>query len=386
MSSSDAASTATAGDAGRTSGGRGGRGGRAYCRGAAGRGDHTYGGRGRTGTNRTVFKGDTDDMNGNVFQCFLERRDRRQYEKTVEALEGYVKKTLKYHEDIADLFGPEMKNPEVEKPKELGEKPTELDKAIQQEEAKAYVKRTRILTSNMSTIFSIVWGQCSEDMKTKLKSTPGYAETTKEDVVWLLKKIKGISLKFDEKRNAFLSALDARASFLYCRQKQGQTNVAFRDELKAWTDTIEFYGGSVAECHTLVPEKGPRETTLSVAAREKIAYDSTLGMAFVRNKADTDRYGLLITELANNYAKDNDEYPKSLQEAFELLESYTLPTLTRARNTSGSGNPTSSTVTSPEASALTFAQTAEAVPGNNGETHDWNTGVVQNTCGPYDYQ
>ena len=33
-------------------------------------------------------------MNGNVFQCFAEQRDRRQYEKTVEALEGYTKKTL----------------------------------------------------------------------------------------------------------------------------------------------------------------------------------------------------------------------------------------------------------------------------------------------------
>lgn len=86
-------------------------------------------------------------MNGNVFQCFsLEQRDRRQYEKTIEALEGYVKKTLKYHEDIVDLFGPDMKNPEIEKPKELGDKTTDLDRTIQQEdEAKDYVKRTRIL-------------------------------------------------------------------------------------------------------------------------------------------------------------------------------------------------------------------------------------------------
>jgi hypothetical protein len=122
---------------------------------------------------------------------------------------------LKYHEDIAGLFDPEeMKNPEIQKPKELGEKPTDFDRAIQQEEAKDYVKRARILKSNMSTVFSVIWGQCSDDMKTKLKSTPGFAEATKEDCTWLLKKIKGISLKFDEMRNAFLSASDARGSFL----------------------------------------------------------------------------------------------------------------------------------------------------------------------------
>lgn len=120
----------------------------------------------------------------------------------------------------------------------------------------------------MSTTFSVVWGQCSDDMKTKLKSAPGYAETTKEDCTWLLKKKKSISLKFDEKCNGFLSALDARGSFLSnCCQKQGQPNVAFRDELKAWADTIEFYVGRVSECYTLVPERGSGGGFLSMEQR-----------------------------------------------------------------------------------------------------------------------
>ena len=34
-------------------------------------------------------------MNGNVFECFKEKTDRRQYAKTVAALEGYAEKTLK---------------------------------------------------------------------------------------------------------------------------------------------------------------------------------------------------------------------------------------------------------------------------------------------------
>ena len=94
-------------------------------------------------------------MNGNVFQCFAEQRDRRQYEKTVEALEGYTtKKTLKYHEDFAaDLFGGDMRTPQIKKPRELGKEATDLDKAIQQEESRDYVKRSCILKSNMSAFF-----------------------------------------------------------------------------------------------------------------------------------------------------------------------------------------------------------------------------------------
>jgi hypothetical protein len=147
-----------------------------------------------------------------------------------------------------------------------------LDNAIQQEEARDYVKRSRILKSNVSTIFSIIWGQCSNDMKNKLRYMPGYSTTSKEDCVWLLEKTKGISLKFDEKRNGlFLSALNARNGFLSCAQKSNPSNVEYCDELKSWADTIKFYGGTVAESHEMVPVISPVGSTRSVAKRKKIA-------------------------------------------------------------------------------------------------------------------
>jgi hypothetical protein len=40
-------------------------------------------------------------MNENVFECYDEQTDRRQYAKTLEALDGYVKKGMKYSEDLA---------------------------------------------------------------------------------------------------------------------------------------------------------------------------------------------------------------------------------------------------------------------------------------------
>jgi hypothetical protein len=43
-------------------------------------------------------------MNGDVFECYDEQSDRRQFAKTVEALEGHVKKSLTFSEDVASLF------------------------------------------------------------------------------------------------------------------------------------------------------------------------------------------------------------------------------------------------------------------------------------------
>lgn len=53
-------------------------------------------------------------MNGNVFECYEEQSDRRQYAKTLEALEAYVKKSLKYSEDLAVLFAETMAAPTIE--------------------------------------------------------------------------------------------------------------------------------------------------------------------------------------------------------------------------------------------------------------------------------
>jgi hypothetical protein len=55
-------------------------------------------------------------MNGNVFECFYKQGNKQQYAKTVEALEGYAKRTLRFPEDFASLFAPEASEPVVEKP------------------------------------------------------------------------------------------------------------------------------------------------------------------------------------------------------------------------------------------------------------------------------
>lgn len=68
-------------------------------------------------------------MNAIVFQCYEEQSDRRQFVKTKDALDAYVKKNLKYNEDLASLFADVMTMPEFEMPEEL---PAEITPAADQ--------------------------------------------------------------------------------------------------------------------------------------------------------------------------------------------------------------------------------------------------------------
>ena len=105
-------------------------------------------------------------MNGHVFQgCYEEQSDRRQYAKTIEALETYANTSGLYNpEDLAPLFAETMTAPTIAMPEEPGADPTRAQDMIYTEKLKQFVKRESTLISNMATIHSVVWGQCSEVM------------------------------------------------------------------------------------------------------------------------------------------------------------------------------------------------------------------------------
>ena len=50
------------------------------------------------------FEGETPEMNKNVFQALTESNDRRQFTRTMEALERYINKKLKYPGDLRSLY------------------------------------------------------------------------------------------------------------------------------------------------------------------------------------------------------------------------------------------------------------------------------------------
>ncbi|KAI2513612.1 hypothetical protein MHU86_752 [Fragilaria crotonensis] len=348
--------------ANNASGGRGGnrqRGNRAgRTRGASGQQQ------GSSSNNRSVFTGNTDDMNGHVFQCFEEQSDRRQYAKTIKALDGYVKKNLTYSADMAPLFASKMEMPAINLPEDLEEGAGETMKMIFAED----VKRTRALASNAATVYTVIWGQCSEDMKARVKTHEGYTEkSTKNDCFWLLRQIKSVTLQFDESKNGFLSLLDARHSFLACKQLIGQSADEYAKCLLGWADTIETHGGNVAANYELIPAIDRAGNARSIEARKDIARERTLGIALIRS-ADASRYGTLITDLANQYAKGKDEYPTDVVAAKSLLVMYKTPT-NAPTNRSGTAS-RSQPAASPEATAMTFAQRNALVAGTNGVTHD----------------
>ncbi|KAI2513803.1 hypothetical protein MHU86_586 [Fragilaria crotonensis] len=142
---------------------------------------------------------------------------------------------------------------------------------------------------------------------------------------------------FDAKKNPLLSALEARRGFINCKQfpgqtvdncKQfpGQTVDKFFEELRAWADTVEYYGGgsSYSKHYELVSKADNDGIKRSNEERRKhIAKDTTLVMSFISGADHQQRYGTLITSLPNSYAMGKEYlYPIDITSAYGLLVNY----------------------------------------------------------------
>ena len=71
------------------------------------------------------------------------------------------------------------------------------EKVILKNRLSEFVKRESVLTKNVKTVYSLIWGQCTDVMQQKIGSHSDY-ETTKDvsDAIGLLKTIKSIMFNF----------------------------------------------------------------------------------------------------------------------------------------------------------------------------------------------
>ncbi|KAI2509415.1 Reverse transcriptase (RNA-dependent DNA polymerase) [Fragilaria crotonensis] len=286
-----------------------------------------------------------------------------------EALEAYVKKNLKFAEDLTPLFSEEMENPQLEMPVELDPEASIVEKAIWDQELREFVKRKSAFKGNLATIQAVVLGQCSEAMKDKLKSLTEFKSETKiNNCFWLLQQIRSITLQFDEKKNGFISIMNAQRSFLNCKQQVGQSPASYLEDLRAWAVTIDHHGGTIAVNYKLIPAVNEDGTAVTDDDRRSRAYEKTLAIALITG-SDPSRYGTLVAHLSNQYAMGRDEYPSNVTAAYNLLVNYRTPeNTTRPRQQQAAPNATGTT-RSDTGSGMTFAQQG-SVAGNNGLTHD----------------
>jgi hypothetical protein len=103
-------------------------------------------------------RGNTDRINGNVFQAPSEQHDIMHFQRNVEALDAYVRKNMTYYTDVAPLSPANCKNPTITLPTMGPYSAGELVHIIFQEEVKDHVKPYCIILNNLAAVYAILGG------------------------------------------------------------------------------------------------------------------------------------------------------------------------------------------------------------------------------------
>ena len=199
-----------------------------------------------------------------------------------------------------------------------------------------YIKKRDKIGANLKKLFSLVWEQCTELMRTKLQQMPSFDEINgHQDAIGLIKLIKGLTFKFDVKQYSPMAMVHIDTRLYKFTQGSQVTDALYYEQFKSLVEVIEHYQGKIGhhpklilqELEILAKDKFYPETPLTsiVAMEPTIIHAATenarqkyLACLFL-NGADKSRYESLVYGVMNDYVKGLDTYPKTLQDVFALL-------------------------------------------------------------------
>ena len=279
----------------------------------------------------TSFKGKVKGMNGNTFVCHGETTAPTQYTDTMEELGRYASHTYKYGEDIQDLVR-NLRETVVVKPAKVEEDDKDpTNKRIWEKQVDEYVKRLNLYESNKKGLYSVIWDQCSPALQARMESLNDYNDIERRsDCLKLLQEIRSSVYQFETQAYIHESMLKTKEDLYRMKQKEDESTNDYRKRFREQLEMIRHYQGSFGDDIGLIRDEyrrqgldGEKEDRRSDSwpKMEKLSIDRAQGMAFLRN-ANTQKYGLLMTDLANQFSRKNDQYPSNLTEAYNLLVNF----------------------------------------------------------------
>jgi hypothetical protein len=167
---------------------------------------------------KSKFEGRCKELEGYVYDiCGAQQAN--QYMKTTEEIGLYVSQHYSHGADIGTAVQT-LARPVI---KDLADPAPDASLAVKkrwEDQLKRWNQRMDTLEENISKLYNLVWGQCSDALRAKIESQPEFARIRDYPMegIELLKLIKTISFKFEPQVYKPLAIDDAMRKFMSARQ------------------------------------------------------------------------------------------------------------------------------------------------------------------------
>ena len=309
-------------------------GGRGRGRGGRGRGPSRP--RNQHSTSTSIkFHGDCTELKDQIYDC-SDYRQADRFHQTTKKLVEYVGREYTYGGDIASSLSnlrlfeiPIPVAPVPDDPDNITAADRQAEK-LHEKRLEMCLKREMILGDNVQKAYSLILGQSTDLLQTKLKQqTEWDMVSSNRDGIELLRLIQQIVFKFEDQKYLPLALYNAKAHLYSFRQG----NLTCDEYLKKFTSLVDIATSYEGQLHdtpirdymtVLKHDENARYDALTPAQRLEIDVAShelwcaTMFMA----QSDKRRYGKLTEELENNFTKGNNDYPIDMVRAFAMLNEY----------------------------------------------------------------
>jgi hypothetical protein len=296
------------------------------------------------------------------------------YETTTEFLINHIRKTFPSGNDIATALE-ELQRYSIAQHKPTFQFSTEADPVMRDAEDEqfkiefkaefdGYMKRKQSLETNITKAYAFLWEQCTKGMQTKIESNSDFNSTIKGDPIELLKVIKQYALNYHEHRDEMLIILDALRMLLNLKQKEGDSLHDYTKRFKTSRDVMRSHIGGplqLTKCVTAMSDYDPNNPDKIEICNER-AFNQLLAFTYLEN-SDKAKYGTLLNGLQTQQSLKNNQYPKSLTEANNVLSNHRFdnsnnktPTDIGERDKDDNKEKNSQERTKEESPELSFAQ------------------------------
>jgi hypothetical protein len=184
------------------------------------------------------------------------------------------------------------------------------------------------LEENVKTVYSLIFGQCTEAIRAKLESVGNHqAISVASNGIELLKNIKRIMYNFQSQKYGPLGLYESKRRFYLMSQEKHMTVTIYLERFQNSVEVIKHCGGIIGPDPGLVDATirsakpmmtRDTETAEQLLAAEKYTKKQYLACAFLMG-SDQHQYGKLIEDLENDYTQRRDNYTKTLVDAYYNL-------------------------------------------------------------------
>ena len=273
------------------------------------------------------FEGKCPDLKGHIYDA-SDSRQSDQYMKTTREIAEYVGRTYKYGGDVR-LAVETLTIPTFPVPTDPAAGASRTDIRIWEKLVDEHVKRLSHLTENIKTLYSLVWGQCSDVMRQKIEAHATYAAIYNSgDGLGLLRALKTTAFHFQGQKYIGHSVQEALKRYYNCAQGKFATTQSYMEHFQNTLDVVVHCGGTIAGNpgmeDSIIAERGLTLVDLTAAVRADIKADAvarTTAVAFLLG-CDRARYGRLIDDLENDFLQGRNHYPMTLVAAYNLVTNW----------------------------------------------------------------